>query len=328
MMMPRHSHDTGVRRGQTYDDSGTGLHDFDRCRVVWAGGKRAKDLAGVLSAGDSLRAGSNLSTSCIDSRAGLLVLSSRISFDLCSFVVPHGFDRDATRSIVAAVGGGPHSLLAAVLAEWLSLRLGVPACAVYGHSDPSELIRGEDVLGTVVDHLPRMEVRTVEAPSPKAMVGELPKGTLLIVGASGGSWFQRRFFGPGARIRAKAPTGTIVVNHNPGRVYQVMRPPVAYGPNMRVSDAMQLSEGGRVVVANQGRLRGTVDAEVLKSARRDLELQQVMERDTFLSADDQISEIVALATSRGGPFPVVDDRGQLMGCVTGEDLSCANAGIG
>jgi CBS domain-containing protein len=276
----------------------------------------------VLSDDTATKAGANLTASCIDSKAGLVVLSNRTSFDVCSTVVPHGFSSEATRSIVAAVGGGPHSLLAATLADWLSQMLGVPACAVYGHSDPSDLSHGEDVLSRTVARLPRMDVRTVEASGPAAMVGALRAGTLLIVGAPGGSWFQRRFFGPGARIVAKAPSGTIVVNHSPARIYRVMQPPLAYGPNMRVSDALQLSEGSDVVVAENGKLLGTVKAETLRGARRDLELHQFVDGGLFLSQDDEISEAIDLiATYGGGLVPVVDDQERLVGCVSGADLS-------
>ncbi len=291
-------------------------------RVVWAGGRRARDLAGALSNDGAIKAGSNLAASCIESKANLLVLSNRTSFDLCSFAVPHGFDRDATRSIVAAVGGGPHSFLAATLADWLSQRLSVPASAVYGYSDPSELSAAQDVLDKTTARVPRLDVRAVEASGPAAMVEALPAGTLLIVGAPGGSWFQRRFFGPGARIQAKAPSGTIVVNHNPARVYQVMQPPVAYGPHMRVSDALQLSEDLDVVVAEHGELLGTVKAETLRTARQDLELHEVMDGDMFLSADDEISEAIDLVAPYGvGLVPVVDNQARLVGCVSAADLS-------
>ncbi len=37
-----------------------------------------------------------------------------------------------------------------------------------------------------------------------------------------------------------------------------MQLPLAYGPNLRVSDALQLSEGSDVVVAEHGKLVGDV----------------------------------------------------------------------
>jgi CBS domain-containing protein len=291
-------------------------------RVVWAGGGQAQDLANSLAASEVTKSGSNLVSSCIDSRADLLVLSNRTSLSLCSTAVPHGFRSDATNSIVAAVGGGPHSFLAATLASWLSDGLGVPASVVVGYSDPTELFGAQSVLDQVTTRLPQLNGRTVEAHSPQAMVQALPSGTLLIVGAPGGSWFQKRFFGPGARIRAKASDGTIVVSHSPPCVYQVMQPPVAFGPRMWVADALLLSEGFDVHVAERGKLLGTVRIEALEKARPDLEIHQIMDTEVFLSVDDPIDEAAGLVTLYGdGLVPVVDNQSYLVGSVSGEVLA-------
>lgn len=316
----------------TIDDDTSGTPDSDHgasdesrygdCRVVWAGGSQARDLAETLSGGAATKAGQNLAASTIESGADLLVLSNRTSLDLCSVAIPHGFNPETTESVVAAMGGGPHSTLAAIVADWLAERLHVPASAVYGHSDPSELAEAEDDLNKIVAKLPRMDARTIEAPSPAAMVSSLPAGTLLIVGAPGGSWFQRRFFGPGARIQAKASSGTIVVNHATPRVYQVMQPPVAYGPNMRIMDARQLSSNLDVVVAEDGKLLGVVKADTLRDARQGLELHQVMDDGVFLSTDDEIDEALGLISVDGGDLiPVVDDSARLVGCVSASDLT-------
>jgi hypothetical protein len=295
---------------------------YDRCRVVWAGGSQARSLAELLAGDDVTKAGSSLASTAVDSQADLLVLSNRTSLDLCNVAIPYGFNRDATQSVVAAMGGGPHSTLAAMIADWIAQRLGVPASAVYGHSDPDDLEQAEDVLNKIVVRLPKMDARTIEAASPAAMVGSLPAGTLLIVGASGGSWFQRRFFGPGARIQAKAPSGTIVVNHSPPRVYQAMQPPIAYGPNMRVADALQLSNELDVVVAEDGKLLGVVKAATLRDARQDIELHEVMDDGVFLSTDDEFDEAISLISVDGGDLiPVVDDQARLVGCVSASDLS-------
>ncbi len=294
----------------------------DECRIVWAGGSQARDLAETLSGGAATKAGGNLAASTIEAGGDLLVLSNRTSLDLCSVAIPDGFNRDTTESVVAAMGGGPHSTLAAIVADWLAQRLQIPASAVYGYSEPDDLPQAEEVLNKIVSRLPRLDARTVEASSPAAMVGWLPEGTLLIVGAPGGSWFQRRFFGPGARIQAKAPSGTIVVNHNPARVYQVMQSPIAYGPNMRVADALQLSNGLDVVVAEDGKLLGVVKAHALRDARQDLELHHVMDHGVFLSADDEFDEALGLISVDGGDLiPVVDDQARLVGCVSATDLT-------
>ena len=291
-------------------------------RAVWAGGSEARALAECLTDGTATRAGANLSASCIDSRADLLVLSNRASLDLCSVAVPHGFNRESVASIVAAVGGGPHSGLAATIADQLSGTLDVPACAVFGYSDPSELSQAHTVLSRITARLPELDSRTVEASSPAAMVSALPAGTLLVVGAPGGSWFQRRFFGPGARIQARASGGTVVVNHSPPRVYQVMRPPIAFGPKMRVADAVQLSEGLDIMVAERGKLLGRASIGTLRNVRPELEVHQVMDTDVFLSVSDRISDAIDLVAHYGdGLVPVIDDQSYLVGCVSAADLS-------
>jgi len=68
-----------------------------------------------------------------------------------------------------------------------------------------------DVLASISEYLPDLPTETAQAAHPAAMVSALPAGTLLVVGAPRGSWFQRQFFGPGARIQSKAPNGAIVV---------------------------------------------------------------------------------------------------------------------
>jgi CBS domain-containing protein len=290
-------------------------------RVVWAGTNEAQRLASQLSGATASKAQSNLVQSCIESRASLLVLSKRTSFRLCSFAIPHGVNLDTTRSVVAAIGGGPHSALAAELADRLAKSLSVPASAVCGYSNPEEISRAEAVADAMAVRLPHLDTRIVEASSPAEMVGALPNNTLLVVGAPGGSWFQRRFFGPGPRIQAKAPGGTIIVNHNPDRVYQVMRAPVAYGPHMRVADAVAVAKGLDVTVAEDGTLIGTVTHEHLASAAPDAELHMIASDAAFLSAEDEIEEAIDLLDSISiRSIPVVDGRARLIGSVSASDL--------
>lgn len=104
-------------------------------RVVWTRGTQCHDLADVVSGGTALRARSDVAASCIEAGASLLVTRNLPSLDLCNVAVPHGFSRTETESIVAAVGGGPHSLLAVTLASAVGRQLEVPIRAVYGHQE-------------------------------------------------------------------------------------------------------------------------------------------------------------------------------------------------
>ena len=153
------------------------------------------------------------------------------------------------------------------------------------------------------------------------MVSSLPAGTLLVVGAPGGSWFQRQFFGPGARIQAKAPNGTIVVKHAPTRVYQIMQPPTAFGPHMRVTDAAQLAAEQHVIVALDGQLLGIVYTQSLQQSQPDWELQDVMDDPVFLNADADLAHATEVIAHHGSPIPVVDAHTRLIGTVTATNLN-------
>ncbi len=290
-------------------------------RVVWTKGADCRALAELLDPSGPTPVASDIATACVSARANLLVTRHLGSSDLCSVAVPHGFAPDETRAVVAAVGGGPHSSLAAAVAHALATRLGVPGRALYGHRGPDERPAAERVLSAISSQVPDLPTAAVEAASPAAMVGSLAPGTLLVVGAPGGSWFQRQFFGPGARIRARAPHGIVVVRHSPPRVYQVMRPPTAYGPQMRVVDAGLLSPGTPIVVAEEGRLVGTVSPAALAAAYPHQELGDIMEDPVFLGAEERLDDIdVLLGAPGGAAVPVVDRRGRLVGLVAADDL--------
>jgi CBS domain-containing protein len=275
----------------------------------------------VLSGGAAIQAGSNVATSCVETGASILVARHLTSFDLCNIAVPHGFFPTEISSIVAAVGGGPHSRLAVTLAYVLGRQMELPVRAIYGHRDAGERPRALAVLDDLAGHLQDVDAKAIKTPNPAAMVSELPAGSLLIVGAPGGSWFQRQFFGPGARIRAKAPGGTIVVRHSPPRVYQVMQPPTAFGPHMRVADALTLANTQQLIVAEEGRLVGLVPREKLIEAARDLELQDVMESPVLLSPEEGLDHATELTSDYPGrAIPVVDSRQRIIGTICAADL--------
>jgi CBS domain-containing protein len=291
-------------------------------RVLWTRGSQCQVLANLLSGGAAVRAGSDVAASCIQAGATILVARHLSSFDLCNIAVPHGFSPTETTSIVAAVGGGPHSRLAVTLAYVLGRQLQLPVRAVSGHHNASERTGALAVLDDLTAHLPGVRAEAIQAPSPVAMVSELPAGSLLVVGAPGGSWFQRQFFGPGARIRAKSPGGTIVVRHSPTRVYQIMQPPNAFGPHMRVADALQLADTAHLIVAENGRLLGLVPRERLVEAGRDLELQDIMGSPLFLSPEENLDDAAVLINDRpGSAIPIVDSRRRIIGTITAADLA-------
>ena len=242
------------------------------------------------------------------------MVSRRLSsFDLCSVAVPSGFSVDGTTGVVAAVGSGPHSSLAAALTERIGQSLRVPARAVYAHggSEPTEA--AARIVSRIDVQFPDLSIETIGAASPEAMVQALPSGTLLVVGAPGGSWFQRQFFGPGARIKHKASGGTIVVKAAPVRVYQAMEPPTAFGPHMRVADALAVGAGD-VVVAAENKLLGVISAAALFAADADADLGELAQEAAFLSPEETIEHALDLVNDTDSTtIPVVDGSGKLIG---------------
>ena len=242
------------------------------------------------------------------------MVSRRLSsFDLCSVAVPSGFSAGETTGIVAAVGSGPHSSLAAAMAERIGLSLGVPASAVYAHGSSGPTAAAARIVQELEDQFPDLRIEAVGAARPEAMVQALPSGTLLVVGAPGGSWFQRQFFGPGARIKHKASGGTIVVKAAPVRVYQAMEPPAAFGPHMRVADALVVGAGD-IVVASENTLMGVVSEEALAAADPDADLGGLAQEVASLAPEETIEHALELVDDTDSTaIPVVDGSGILIG---------------
>lgn len=291
-------------------------------RVVWAGTAPARDLARALGGGFASQAEHNLAASCVKARATLVVTRAITPSNLCSMAAPYEFTPSQTRLIVAAVAGGPHSLLAARVAQRLSEQLGVPAYAVCGYGPASLRREAEDVLAGITARIPDLEVRAIRVPRPAAIVERLPASALVVVGAPGGNWLERRFLGPGARIHSRAPGGVIVVKEAPARVFQVMRPAPAFSPDMSASDAAFLAGNRSVIVADGERLLGVAPVQALAEAPKEAALRELAEHPVFLMATDLTERIAEIASRCGsGPIPVVDASGHLVGAVEASDTS-------
>ncbi|HHC09256.1 MAG TPA: CBS domain-containing protein [Actinobacteria bacterium] len=262
--------------------------------VVWSRGPGCRELAALLT-GNAVQVDGDPVRSCVRTRALLYVARRVTGFDACSTAVPSHFDPDGVREVAAFVGRGPHSPLAAAVALRIAHRLGVPARGVYAHAEPGPVPPAGRVLPEISERFPSLPIDAVPAAEPADLVGSLPAGCLFVLGAPGGSWLQRRFFGPGAKILHRAPAGTVVVKQAPRRVYQVMDDPEAYGTELRVADAVALGLRD-VVVAVGGRPVGVVDSAALgpDSARRTLgELARPVPFVDPLETVDEASELFA-----------------------------------
>jgi CBS domain-containing protein len=281
-------------------------------RVLWTRGDGCRELA--LALGEAGPVEGDLRAACLGHRTDLLVARKLTSFELVSVAVPHGYRPGAVSGIVAAVGGGPHSILAGVVAARLGLYLDVPASLASGSRSPEEDPAAEAMLVEVSGAVPGLPAKVVRADSARALVAGLPGGSLLVVGAPGGSWMQRQFFGPGRRLVVKAPAGAVVVRRSPLRCFQVMTEPLAFGPAMPVAEARRLLEHHSAPVVTDGKLVGVVHRAALASAARGAVVGAVMSAAVAVR-EDAVVEDLATVPAVVDPVPVVDLKGRLRGVI-------------
>jgi CBS domain-containing protein len=280
--------------------------------IVWSRGAGTRELAESL--GEASPVEGNLKDVVVSARADLLVSRKLSSFDLVPMAVPSGFDRQAVTEVVAAVGGGPHSELAAAVAGRLAATLSVPGLALTASSSDEEDLAAESALEELSAVTPFLTPKVVRASSARELVDDLPPGALLVLGAPGGSWLQRQFFGPGRRLVVSSPGGTVVVRSAPRRCFQEMSEPAGFGPEMSVTEALRLMDGTAALVVESGRLVGLVRRERLESAAGHITIGSIAEDPVFVHDADPIeaaNEVAAFAV----PVPVIDDQGRLVGVI-------------
>ena len=286
----------------------------DEMKVVWTRGSGCSELAGLLSEGQPNRISGDLVEGCINERADLLI-SRRFpgSFDLVSVAVPVDFNPENVRRVVSAVAGGPHSFLAADTASRIGRRLGVEAemiSAIRPGDDPRE---AQDLLDHIGLSVSEIGGRVVEVDGVADLVEGLDDETLVVLGAPGGSWLQRARFGPGARLRSKAPAGAIMVRSAPDRVFRWMGDPVFVSPLRLADDTLRFHPEKVLAVADEGLLVGLVRRESLETAGTSA-VGSVMEEALSAKVDETIAEAMQLEPTFGrDPIPVTDHDEHLVG---------------
>lgn len=296
-------------------------------RVVWSGDDACRSLAEVLGEPRPVRAGHDVWASLVGARATLHVTRQLPSVERCSVAVPHHVVIDDISGVVAAVGGGPHSALAAATARRIAERLDVPAKVVSGYRRAELRSSAREALEDVAAAGIWLPMEAVATEHPLELVASLPRGTLVVIGAPGGSWFQRQFFGPGVRLQAAAPGGVVVVRQDVRRVYQVMSPPAAVGSHMRVRDVLELTEDPVVLVAEHGKLVGIVRRGRLMGLRSHIEVGSIAEPPVTVAAEEPVHHILLLLDEHaGGPVGVVAADGRLLGSVGTRDVTAVLGG--
>ena len=285
--------------------------------VVWTRGRGCLELAELLGGGEANRIGTDLSAECIDLRADLLV-SRKLpgDFDLVSVAVPVDFQPDHVSSVVATVAGGPHSLIAAMVAQRLGAALGVPCEMVSAAPPASDMDSAREMLESIHEAVPGIEGRVVEVEGVAELVEGLDDGALLVLGAPGGSWLQRAMFGPGARLRRTAQAGAVVVRSAPDRVFHFMGEPVYVGPLREADDTLRFHSERTLAVADEGRLVGLVRWDRLVRAGS-APVGSIMEEALSVKVDETITEARELEPEFGhDPIPVTDHDENLVGALS------------
>lgn len=288
-------------------------------RIGWTRGETCRLLADLLATGDAVQVENDLRSSCVVNRIDTLVARRLTRFDLVPTLTPHDVDLDRVSAITAAVAGGPHSAWAATIASLLADRLGIPAELVTAYRTPDQVEPALQLVSDLGAPYENLATRVTQQPTAAHLLEAMPSDTLLVLGAAGGSWLQRQLLGPGHRLVAAAPGGSIIVRDAPRRCFHDAIDPtgVAVGPDLSAADARRLVMNPTVPVADHGRLVGILRRDTLESAPPDATVADLMEPPTAVTATEPSIAARELAAHFDyGPVPVVDERHRLIGVVT------------
>lgn len=287
-------------------------------RVAWTRGPACFELAEALSDGEPIGATDDLKRACIANGVELLVTKKFTSFDLVPTVVPHELDLGTIKAVTAAVADGPHSPLAVDVAARVGQSLGVPvSIATAYHSNEDRTVAEERL-----DRLQpaEFEVERVAVPSDSALaiVDALSTDTLLVIGAPGGSWFQRQLFGPGHKLAVAAPAGAVLVKSQPRRSYMEAEDAtgVALSLHLSTDDGRRIMTDSVAPVVDEGKLVGMLRRRTLEAAVDAAIVADVMEPPVSVSAEEPLDNAADLAEFLdGGPVPVTGDNETLLGII-------------
>ncbi len=284
--------------------------------MLWTRGEGCGELAEAVSGGTAVRVVGDVSEEVIRHRARLLVSRKLSGFDLASMAVPVRIETEKVSSVVAAVAGGPHSVLAASVAHRLGQALGVESFMACAYRDEESKATAVSVIENLYTEVPGLEYRLVEAVDADGLISQLPGETLLVLGAPGGNWLQRTFFGPGAKLLSEAPAGAVVVRAEPERVFQRMSDPVFVGPMRDAADILLLHPEPVLAVVDRAVLVGVVRRSVLEEAGLGVMVGALMTEPVAVSLTDDMKAVEELSSVfEGAPVPVIDDQGLLVGSV-------------
>jgi len=287
-------------------------------RVAWTRGRGCADVADLLAGGAAMRIEGDLRATCIRERVDALVSRKLSSFDLVPVIVPQAVDFENVEEVTAAVGGGPHSPFAVAVAARLGITMAVPTLAASVYREPDARESTLRRLESLVAPFPSVQASAVRGDSAVHLIESLDPTTLLVVGAAGGSWFQRQIYGPGHRLAVRAPAGVLVVRNAEPRCFHMAEDAAGTiaGPHMSVLAARQIVRDPVIAVAEGGVLIGVVRADELEDLDGDLMMRDVMHPPVSVGATEPLEAIAEVREYfGGGPIPVIDDAGTIVGMV-------------
>lgn len=283
--------------------------------MLYTRGAGCAELAELLSK-DATRVAGDLAEACANARADLLVTRKLPGgFDLVHVAVPVDFKPTGVKAVVAAVAGGPHSELNALLAAAIGRSLNVETMIATAYFSEETRTEAEETVERILAQQPGMPRLAVAADDPAGFISQLPDRSLLILGEPGGSFLSRSFFGPGARLKAKAPAGAVMVRYAPPRVFQVMGEPVFVGPLHLAGDTLKLHQQSMMAVVENGQLVGVVRRGTLQTANPEAAVADLMEAPVAVRWDASLEEAGSMDGIDGSPLPVTDGDGRLVGAL-------------
>lgn len=287
--------------------------------VAWTRGVGCSDVADLLAGGRAMRIDGDLRSSCINGRVDAVVTRKLTSFDLVPVVVPQSVEVATVDRIAVAVGEGPHSPFAVAVAARLGTTMAVPVVASSVYRSDEEHDDTVARLRELTRPFALVETNAVRGDSAVKLVEDLDPTTLLVVGAPGGSWFQRQIYGPGHRLAVSAPSGVLVVRSAPARCFHVATDDheSIVGAEMSVADARRVIRHSVVVVADHGTLVGVVRSGELAGADDGLTMRDVMHPPVSVDAAEPVDAVEDVrAFFDGSPIPVIDGSGRIIGMVS------------
>jgi hypothetical protein len=254
----------------------------------------------------------------VNARADLLVTSRLGSFDLTSVAVPSGFDGSKIRTVVAAIGTGPHSALAAAVAFRIGRALPCPVELVSA-VPATERSEAERILEGLVADRPSTPWRIINSSDPVSVIALTEPRSLVVIGAPRGNWIHRHVFSPAAKLQFRAPGGTVMVRSAPRRVFHHAGDPVFWvGPQLLLKDAAETMQHAVAPVVDQGLLVGVIRRSATATAGATT-AQDVMEDAPLIKITDPLDALDEVADFfEGAPIPVVDAAGRFVASVDTE----------